>query len=267
MQRHILIVSLVWGEDFIMAGLNITIIPCLHDNYAYLLRAGDLCAVIDAPEAAPVVAALHGARLTHILNTHHHPDHSGGNRELKEAYGAQVIGPEKDRSRIPAIDLGVDEEHGWQFGKFKVAVLEMPGHTRGAVAYVVDGAVFTGDTLFVMGCGRLFEGTPADMVTSLAKFAALPDDTAVYCGHEYTLANARFAMSLEPHNSALKARMAYVVAAREAFKPTVPSSIAMEKATNPFLRTASLELRKSIGMSGADDVAVFAEIRRRKDIF
>jgi hydroxyacylglutathione hydrolase len=250
-----------------MAGLAITIIPCLKDNYAYLLRSEGVCAVIDPPEAAPIVAALQGTCLTHILNTHHHADHSGGNRELKEAYGAQVIGAEKDRSRIPGIDHGVTEKDGWQLGGFKVQVLEVPGHTRAAIAYHIDGALFTGDTLFVMGCGRLFEGTPADMVTSLAKLTALPDATAVYCGHEYTLTNAHFAQTLEPDNAALTARLSDVVAARNAFKPTVPSSIGLEKATNPFLRTGSAQIRSAIGMNGADDVAVFAEIRRRKDNF
>ena len=250
-----------------MADLHISIIPCLTDNYAYLLRTEGLCAVIDPPEAAPIVAALEGAALTHILNTHHHWDHSGGNRELKEVYGAQVIGAEKDRSRIPGIDQGVDEEHGWQFGEFKVGVLEVPGHTRGAIAYVIDHAVFTGDTLFALGCGKLFEGTPADMVTSLAKLAALPDDIALYCGHEYTLTNARFAQTLEPGNAALQARAQNVVAARAAFKPTVPSTIGLEKATNPFLRIQSTEIRAAIGMAHGDDAAVFAEIRRRKDNF
>ncbi|MDR3527332.1 MAG: hydroxyacylglutathione hydrolase [Rhizomicrobium sp.] len=250
-----------------MADLHITIIPCLSDNYAYLLRSEGLAAVIDPPEAAPIVAALEGGRLTHILNTHHHWDHSGGNRELKEAYGAQVVGAEKDRSRIPGIDIGVSPEQGWQFGEFKVEVLEVPGHTRGAIAYVIDHAVFTGDTLFVMGCGKLFEGTPGDMVSSMAKFAALPDDTAVYCGHEYTLTNARFAQSLEPGNAALAARAAEVVALRAAFKPTVPSTIGLEKATNPFLRIHSAEIRAAIGMAHGEDAAVFAEIRRRKDIF
>jgi len=249
--------------------LEIAIIPCLEDNYAYLVRSGALCAVIDPAEAEPVEAALRarGARLTHILNTHHHWDHSGGNRELKATYGAEVIGPEKDRSRIPAIDTGVDEAHGWQFGPFKVAVLEVPAHTRGAVAYVFGSAVFTGDTLFAMGCGRLFEGSAAMMLASLTKIAALPEATAVYCGHEYTLTNARFAMTLEPGNAALAARLTAVEAARASGQPTVPSTIALEKATNPFLRTHSAEIRGNIGMADGDDAAVFAEIRRRKDSF
>lgn len=252
-----------------MSDLEITIIPCLTDNYAYLVRSGELCAVIDPAEAEPVEAALKakGARLTHILNTHHHWDHSGGNRELKAATGAEVIGPEKDRSRIPAIDTGVDEEHGWQFGDIKVQVLEVPAHTRGAVAYVFGSAVFTGDTMFVMGCGRLFEGSAEMMLASLTKIAALADDTAVYCGHEYTLANARFALSLEPGNADLQARLHEVEALRAAGKFTVPSTIGREKATNPFLRTHSVEIRATIGLAKADDATVFAEIRRRKDNF
>lgn len=252
-----------------MPDLEIAVIPCLKDNYAYLVRCGAFCAAIDPAEAEPVAAALRarGARLTHILNTHHHWDHSGGNRELKAATGAEVVGPEADKSRIPAIDTGVDEEHGWQFGPVKVAVLEVPAHTRGAVAYVFGSAVFTGDTMFAMGCGRLFEGTAATMVASLAKLAALPDETAVYCGHEYTLANARFAVTLEPGNAALQERLREVAALRAAGKFTVPSTIGLEKATNPFLRTQSTEIRRAIGMADADDVAVFAEIRRRKDNF
>lgn len=247
----------------------IEIIPCLKDNYAYLVIEDGLCAVIDPSEAAPVAAAVEsrGLKLTHILNTHHHWDHSGGNRELKEKFGAEVVGPEHDRSRIPAIDTGVDEQTGWQFGRHRVQVLDVPAHTRGAIAYAFAGAVFTGDTLFAMGCGRLFEGTAAMMLTSLNKIAALPDDTLVYCGHEYTLSNARFAMTLEPDNAALQKRMTEVEAARATDRPTMPSSIGLEKATNPFLRTHSAEIRASIGMAGADDVAVFAEIRRRKDAF
>lgn len=252
-----------------MPDLEIAIVPCLTDNYAYVLWSGDVCAVVDPAEAAPVEAALQarGLTLTHILNTHHHWDHSGGNRELKLAHGAEVVGPEKDRTRIPAIDIGVDADHGWQFGPFQVQVLEVPAHTRGAVAYVIGGAVFTGDTMFVMGCGRLFEGSAEMMLASLNQIAALPDDTKVYCGHEYTLANARFAMTLEPGNAALAARLKAVEGLRAAGKFTVPSTIGLEKATNPFLRTHSAEIRNNIGMAKADDVDVFAEIRRRKDKF
>jgi hydroxyacylglutathione hydrolase len=252
-----------------MPDLEIITIACLEDNYTYLVRSGDHCAVIDPAAAEPVDAALkaRGWRLTHILNTHHHWDHSGGNRELKAAYGAEVVGPEKDRTRIPAIDTGVDEEQGWRLGDLPVRVLEVPAHTRGAVAYVFGQAVFTGDTMFVMGCGRLFEGSAETMLHSLQKIAGLADDTQVYCGHEYTLTNARFALSIEPGNAALVERAAAMEAARAAGQPTVPSTIALEKATNPFLRTASAEIRANIGMVHGDDAAVFAEIRRRKDNF
>jgi len=250
-----------------MAGLAIEIVPCLKDNYAYLVVGGGLCAAIDPSEAAPVQAALKGRRLTHILNTHHHWDHSGGNRDLKEKYGAEVVGPEKDRARIPAIDTGVDETTGWRFGTHAVRILEVPAHTKGAIAFVFDGAVFTGDTLFAMGCGRLFEGTPEMMAASLAKLAALPDATAVYCGHEYTLANARFAMTLEPGNRDLAERLRAVEALRAEGAPTVPSTIGLEKKTNPFLRPHSAEIRRTLRMEAVDDVAVFAEIRRRKDRF
>ncbi len=252
-----------------MSDLRIEIIPCLKDNYAYLITGDGLCAVVDPSEAAPVEAALEtrGLKLTHILNTHHHWDHSGGNRDLKDTYGAEVVGPEKDRTRIPAIDVGVDETTGWQFGSHKVKILEVPAHTRGAIAFVIGKSVFTGDTMFAMGCGRLFEGTPEMMAQSLAKIASLPDDTAVYCGHEYTLSNGRFAISLEPGNSALQQRFKDVEATRAEDRPTVPSTIGLEKQTNPFLRTRSPEIRAAVGMVAADDVAVFAEIRRRKDSF
>ena len=252
-----------------MSPFKIETIPCLTDNYAYLVSGGGLCAAIDPSEPGPVEAALRarGLKLTHILNTHHHWDHTGGNAALKKAYGALVVGPAKDRERIPGIDIGVEENQGWRFGEYQVGILEVPAHTRGAIAFVFANSVFTGDTLFAMGCGRLFEGTPAMMHESLAKLAALPDDTSVYCGHEYTLNNARFALTLEPGNRELQARMKEVEALRAKGEPTIPSSIGLEKRTNPFLRTGSAEIRASLKMETADDIAVFAEIRRRKDAF
>ena len=251
-----------------MHPLQIETVACLKDNYAYLVRDTDagLCAVVDPSEAGPIEAALAGTKLTHILNTHHHWDHTGGNEALK-ALGAVVVGPEKDRARIPAIDIGVEEGRGWRFGGREVQILEVPAHTSGAIAFVIGEAVFTGDTLFALGCGRLFEGTPAMMQASLAKLAALPDATSVYCGHEYTLNNARFALTLEPGNLELQARMREVEALRANAKPTVPSTIALEKRTNPFLRTGSAEIRATLKMEDADAVEVFAEIRRRKDSF
>jgi hydroxyacylglutathione hydrolase len=252
-----------------LSPLKIELIACLKDNYAYLVSGAGLCAAIDPSEPGPVEAALRarGLKLTHILNTHHHWDHTGGNAALKQAYGAVVVGPAKDSERIPEIDIGVEESQGWRFGEHRVGILEVPAHTRGAIAFVFPDGVFTGDTLFAMGCGRLFEGEPATMHASLAKLMALPDDTKVYCGHEYTLNNARFALTLEPGNPDLQARMKTVEALRAKGEPTIPSSIGLEKRTNPFLRTGSVEIRAALKMETADEVAVFAEIRRRKDAF
>jgi len=254
-----------------MAALEIELVPCLKDNYAYLIhdRDAELTAVVDPSEPGPVRKALaaYGWKLTHILNTHHHFDHTGGNLPLKEAFGATIIGPEKDRDRIPGIDTGVDERSGWTFGERSVAILEIPAHTRAHIAFVVDDAAFTGDTLFAMGCGRLFEGTPAMMWASLSKLMRLPDSTRVFCGHEYTLNNGRFALTLEPENAELASRMRKVEAARARSAPTIPSTIGLEKKTNPFLRPDSKDIRRSLGFREADDVAVFAEMRRRKDSF
>lgn len=248
---------------------EIEIVPCLSDNYAYLVKSGSQCAVVDPSEAAPVRAALDrkGWKLTHILNTHHHLDHCGGNLELKQETGAVVVGPRKDAARIPGLDVGVDEASGWEFDGRKVAVLEVPAHTRGAITFVIDGNAFTGDTLFLMGCGRLFEGDPQMMWTSLSKLMTLPDETQIYCGHEYTQSNGRFALTLEPGSQALKARMDEVKAARAKGAPTVPASLGLEKQTNPFLRPDSPEIRKSLGMENANTVAAFGEIRGRKDKF
>lgn len=248
---------------------RIEIVPCLSDNYAYLVKSGDACAVVDPSEAAPVRAALaaRGWTLTHILNTHHHPDHCGGNLELKKETGAIVVGPGKDAARIPGIDVGVTEVSGWEFDGRKVQVLEVPAHTRGAITFVIDGNAFTGDTLFSMGCGRLFEGDAAMMWNSLSKLMTLPDDTEIYCGHEYTESNGRFALTLEPRNQALQKRMEEVKALRAAGRPTVPVNMATEKATNPFLRPDQPEIRKSLGMENADTVAAFHEIRERKNRF
>ena len=248
---------------------EIEIIPCLSDNYAYLVKSGDQCAVVDPSEAAPVRAALvrRGWTLTHILNTHHHLDHCDGNLDLKQETGALVVGPGKDAARIPGIDVGVDERTGWEFDGRKVQVLEVPAHTRGAITFVIDGSAFTGDTLFLMGCGRLFEGDAATMWNSLGKLMTLPDDTLVWCGHEYTQGNGKFALTLEPGNADLQSRVKEVEAARAAGKPTVPATLGLEKKTNPFLRPSSLEIRQAIGMEGADYAAVFGEIRKRKDSF
>jgi|SRR5580704_5137043 hydroxyacylglutathione hydrolase len=256
-----------------MTRLQIELVPCLSDNYAYLIHDADdeFCAIVDPSEPAPVCAALdrHGLRLTHILNTHHHFDHTGGNIALKEEFDAEVVGPEKDRDRIPGIDVGVSEDAPFLLGSHKARILEIPAHTRAHIAFAFedDAAVFTGDTLFAMGCGRLFEGTPAMMWTSLSKLMRLDGRTAVYCGHEYTLNNGRFALALEPDNEDLQSRMAEVQQLRAKSAPTIPSTIDLEKRTNPFLRPNSPEIRRMLNMQGASEVEVFAEMRRRKDAF
>ena len=178
-----------------------------------------------------------------------------------------VVGPAKDAARIPGIDSGVEEGSDWSLGDHKVQVLEVPAHTRGAITFVIDGHAFTGDTLFTLGCGRLFEGDAAMMWASLSKLMKLPDDTKIWCGHEYTQSNGRFALSIEPGNQALKARMDEVNAQRAVGKPTVPATLGLEKQTNPFLRPDSAEIRKSLGMENQDTVAVFHEIRERKNNF
>jgi hydroxyacylglutathione hydrolase len=251
--------------------LTIEPVACLKDNYAYLVMGAGFTAVVDPSESEPVIAALakRGLRLTHILNTHHHNDHVGGNLALKEKFGVPVIAPEKDRHRIPGIDTGVSDGDVLNFGAASARVLEIPAHTSGHIAFWFeqDKSVFTGDTLFAMGCGRLFEGDAPTMFNSLTKLARLPDDTAICCGHEYTEANGRFALSLEPGNVDVKMRMDEVRAMRAQGLPTVPSAMGLEKRTNPFLRAFSAEIRKNLGMDTATDVAVFAEMRKRKDSF
>jgi hydroxyacylglutathione hydrolase len=254
-------------------ALEIVQIPVLSDNYVYLLRepASGAVGVVDPAVHEPVLAELtqRGWRLTHILNTHHHPDHVGGNVALKEATGCTIIGPEADAERIPGLDMAVGDNEGINLGNETARVFDVPGHTRGHIAFwfADSKALFCGDTLFALGCGRLFEGTPAQMWSSLSKLRALPDDTRVYCAHEYTESNARFAVTVEPGNETLHQRYHRIRDLRAAGKPTVPSTLGEEKATNPFLRPMSDNIRLHLDMAGADDVAVFAEVRRRKDGF
>lgn len=256
-----------------MAKLQIYQFPALKDNYGYLVHdsATGATAAIDTPEVAAILNALDttGWRLTHILNTHHHFDHAGGNAELKAKTGCTIIGPKGEKDLIPGIDRAVGEGDIVEVGSARARVIEVPGHTRGHVAYhfADDHVVFVGDTLFALGCGRLFEGTAAQMWTSLGKLMALPDDTTVYCAHEYTQSNARFALTVEPHNAALVARAREIDEKRARGEWTVPTTIALEKATNPFLRAASADLRATIGLTNAADVDVFAETRARKDKF
>jgi len=252
--------------------LEIQQIPALRDNYIYLLREPKSGAVgaVDPSVAAPVLAALQqrGLKLTHVINTHHHPDHTGGNLELKAATGAIVVGPLADKGRIPGIDVAVGDGDTFQFGDEAATVYDVPGHTRGHIAYWFKDsqALFSGDTLFLMGCGRLFEGTPQQMWRSLGKLKALPPATRVYCGHEYTQANARFALTVEPKNADLVARAKRVDELRAAGQSTVPGTMADELATNPFLRADVPDLQRAMGAPG-DPVATFAAIRKAKDNF
>ena len=253
--------------------LRVHMFPALHDNYAFLAHdeASGETAVIDTPEVAAIEKALAdtGWTLTHIFNTHHHPDHAGGNLELKEKFGCTIVGPRVEESLIPGIDVSVREGDEARLGETRLEVIEVPGHTSGHIAYWCRkaGVAFVGDTLFALGCGRLFEGTPQQMWMSLQKLMKLPDHTRIYCAHEYTQANVRFALTVEPHNEALVARARDIDRLRAASKPTVPTTIGLEKATNPFLRPMSADLQETLGMTGASLVEVFAETRRRKDKF
>jgi hydroxyacylglutathione hydrolase len=245
--------------------------PCLQDNYGVLLHdpATGATAAIDAPEAAPVEAALKatGWRLTDILVTHHHADHTGGIAELKAHHRCRVVAPHGEAARIPLVDETVRENDKVRVGGLEGRVIETPGHTAGHISYVflADKLAFVGDTLFSIGCGRVIEGTPEMMWQSLLKLRGLPDDTRIYCGHEYTKANIRFAKSIESSNSALNAREQEVEKLLAAHKPTIPSTIGEEKAANPFLRADVPDVAKSVGLAGQPAWKVFAEIRERKN--
>jgi hydroxyacylglutathione hydrolase len=254
-----------------MATLEIHQFPCLSDNFGVLVHdAGrGLTASIDAPDAAAVQAALaqKGWALTHILTTHHHADHTGGNAALKAATGCTIVGPRKEAAKIPGIDQPAGEGDTFAFGAHQVRVLDTPGHTAGHITYVVPAATvaFVGDTLFAMGCGRVIEGDARMMWGSLQKLMALPKETMVYCGHEYTQANARFALTIEPDNAALQKRAAEVDRARAAGKATLPTTIGLELETNPFLRPHVPAIQKRLGMENRALWEIFGEIRERKN--
>ncbi|MCW3782699.1 hydroxyacylglutathione hydrolase [Defluviimonas salinarum] len=253
--------------------LEIVTVPCLSDNYAYLAHdvATGATAVVDVPEAAPILNALsaRGWRASHILITHHHGDHIDGVPSLAAATGARVIGAAADAHRLPPLDEAVTAGDTVRIGMCRGTVIDVSGHTIGHIAYhfADSGIVFTGDSLMALGCGRLFEGTAHQMWDSLCKLAALPPETLVCSGHEYTQSNARFALTIEPGNAALAARAKSVDAARAKGRATVPSTLAEELATNPFLRARLAEVKTALGMQGAGDAEVFAEIRARKDRF
>jgi hydroxyacylglutathione hydrolase len=255
------------------AGLKVHMFPCLEDNYCYLVHDPDSgkTGVVDTPDAAAIESALTetGWTLDYILNTHHHWDHAGANLELKDRTGCTIVGPRADANRIPGIDVVVGDGEVFELGGCKAKVYDTPGHTRGHIVYhfEADGIAFVGDTLFAMGCGRLFEGTPEQMWTSLQKIMRWPDDTQIYCAHEYTQTNARFALTVEPDNPALISRAREVDRLRAEGLPTIPTSVGLEKQTNPFMRPTSENIRATLAMEDAPVVDVFAETRRRKDQF
>ena len=253
--------------------LELVTVPCLSDNYAFLLHetgTGET-ALVDAPEAAPILAALRdrGWRLSEIWITHHHADHIQAVDELRAATGAKVLGNEADAKRLPALDRAVRAGESFDFAGHDVHVIDVSGHTVGHVAFHVPDAraAFTADSLMALGCGRLFEGTAPQMWESLQRLVALPPDTLICSGHEYTQSNARFALTIEPGNAALISRAQDIDEARRTGRPTVPSTLATETLTNPFLRAGLPEVQETLGLSGYAASEVFAEIRSRKDRF
>ncbi len=257
-------------------GLEIVTVPCRSDNYAYLLRdaATGQVALVDAPEERPIRAALEarGWGLDQIWVTHHHGDHTEAVGPLKAEFHCKVVGHAKDAARLPTLDLAVGEGDRVALGETEARVVDVSGHTIGHIAFVVEDtgeapAAFTADSLMALGCGRVFEGTHAMMWESLSKLMALPPETRIYSGHNYGQANGRFARSIEPENAALLARIGRIEAADAEGAPIVPVTLGEELATNPFLRAPEPEVKAAVGLAGADDAAVFAEIRRRKDMF
>jgi hydroxyacylglutathione hydrolase len=256
-----------------MAKLEIHQFPTRGDNYGVLIHDPEIgaTAAIDAPDAEELLTALQetGWTLTDILITHHHYDHTAGIEAVKRKTGCTVTGPAREAGSIPGLDIEVKEGDEIEVGGAKARVIETPGHTRGHVSYFFpdDGVVFVGDTLFSVGCGKLLEGDAPSMWSSLSKLAALPPKTKVYCGHEYTDANCRFALTIEPENEALQARAAEAQANARTGKPSLPTTIGQELATNPFLRASSRAIQKRLGMEGRPHEEIFGEVRRRKDVF
>jgi hydroxyacylglutathione hydrolase len=253
--------------------LEFETIPCLSDNYAFLVHDPDTAAtaVVDVPEAQPILDALdrRGWTLSDVLLTHHHADHVQGLSELLEAAPAMVTGAAADAHRLPPLDIEVREDDVVKIGNEAGAVIDVPGHTVGHIAFhfPASNLAFTADSLMALGCGRVFEGTMTQMWESLSKLAALPEETVICSGHEYTATNAKFALSIEPDNPSLISRTKAVEEARSKGKPTVPSMLREELETNPFLRAGDPGLQAAVGMNGADPAEVFAEIRTRKDRF
>jgi hydroxyacylglutathione hydrolase len=256
-----------------MARLEVHQFPARSDNYGVLIHDPETGATasIDAPDANSIMAALEekGWTLTHIFVTHHHGDHTAGNKRLKALTRCIIVGPQGEARRIPAIDVEVSEGDSVAVGKTNGLVIETPGHTRGHISYLFpkNGIVFVGDTLFSVGCGKLLEGDAKMMWRSLQKLMALPPETQLYCGHEYTRANTKFALTVEPGNAALQARAVEAEELAKRKQPALPTTIAKELATNPFLRASSPEIQKRLGMEGRELWEIFGETRKRKDRF
>lgn len=257
-----------------IGDLEVQRIPCLSDNYVWLLqeRESGKVAVVDPSEFKPVASAIHdrGLKLDYILNTHHHWDHTGGNEELKSKFNCTIVGPKADQGRIPGIDIALADGESWKFGKLEMQVFDTPGHTKGHITlwFPQVQALFPGDTLFALGCGRMFEGNAQQMWTSLSKLKPLPPNSKVFCAHEYTQSNAKFALSVDPDNEALQKRAALINDLRKQGIPTIPSTLQEELDTNPFLRPNDPAIRKKLGVpEGVSDVEAFAAVRKAKDNF
>ncbi len=253
--------------------LDIVQFPCRDDNFGVLIHDAKTgqTASIDAPELKAILDVLEerGWSLTHIFTTHHHGDHVEANLDLKAKFDLAITGPQGEAGKIPGIDRSVKGGDHFEFAGHRVDVIDCPGHTLGGISYSIPSQklLFAADTLFSLGCGRLLEGTADQMWSSLSRLMALPDDTVIYCGHEYTASNAKFALTIDPDNQALVDRALEVEKLRGAGKPTLPTTMAREKATNPFLRADDGFIRERLGMDNASDAEVFAEIRKRKDNF
>ncbi|CAG9461991.1 unnamed protein product [Pedinophyceae sp. YPF-701] len=254
-------------------GMDVWRVPCLSDNYSWLLRdASGKVAMVDPAELGPVVAALEqlGLKLDYILNTHHHDDHVGANLALKEKFGCKIVGPKADEKRIPGIDVALGDGETFAVGEQKMVVFDTPGHTTGHITLFFEDAkaLFPGDTLFLMGCGRMFEGTPQQFWGSLNRLKSLNPEARVYCAHEYTQSNAKFAVSVDPENPALAARKEKIDAARAAGEATVPGVLGDELTTNPFLRPDDPKIRAKLGVAAdAPMDEAWAAIRKAKDNF
>ena len=253
--------------------LKISIINCLTDNYSYLIKDEEtnLIGVVDPSEFEPVDTAINknSKKLDFILNTHHHFDHVGGNKKLKEKYNSKVVASKIDKSRIPGIDIKLNEGDFFKFGKTDFKIIFIPGHTKGHIAFYSksEKIVFTGDTLFSLGCGRIFEGTHKQMFESLNKIKSLPTSTKIYCGHEYTKKNLEFCMKHENNNSFLPKKLNWINSQLDKKRPTIPISLEEELKTNIFLRCGELSLKNALGMNNASDEEVFKKLRDLKDQF